>query len=85
MNGAVLRLLDANLNRAREALRVLEDYARFVLDDDALCAGLKELRHELASATRSVGAEAIVFRDTPNDVGRENKTPAEMLRRIWPM
>jgi thiamine-phosphate pyrophosphorylase len=80
MNGAVLRLLDANLNRAREALRVLEDYARFILDDNVLSAGLKELRHELAGASRLIGAEAIAFRDTPNDVGRDNKTPAEMLR-----
>ena len=27
------RVIDANLNRAREALRVLDDYCRFVLDD----------------------------------------------------
>jgi thiamine-phosphate pyrophosphorylase len=80
MHGAILRLLDANLNRAREALRVLEDYARFVLGDSSLSAGLKELRHELVGATRSVGAEAIVFRDTPNDIGRDNKTAAELLR-----
>ena len=33
MNGPLLRLLDANANRAREALRVLEDYTRFVLND----------------------------------------------------
>src|SRR5436190_2119069 len=36
MNGPLLRLLDANANRAREALRVLEDYARFVLDDPSI-------------------------------------------------
>ena len=34
VNGPLLRLLDANANRAREALRVTEDYARFVLNDD---------------------------------------------------
>ena len=31
--GALARIIDANANRAREALRVLEDYARFSLDD----------------------------------------------------
>ena len=31
-----LRIIDANLNRAREALRVLEEYARFGLDDAGL-------------------------------------------------
>lgn len=79
-HGAVLRLLDANLNRAREALRVLEDYARFVLDDASLSAGLKDLRHALAGATREIGADAIVFRDTPGDAGRDNKTASEMRR-----
>jgi len=56
-NGPVLRVLDANANRAREALRVIEDFARFVLNNDELSARLKELRHELAAATESwVGA-----------------------------
>jgi len=40
MNLAVLRILDANFNRAREALRVVEDYARFVLDDGHLSGTL---------------------------------------------
>ncbi len=30
---ALLRVLDAAANRAREGLRVVEDYVRFVLDD----------------------------------------------------
>ena len=32
----ILRLIDANLNRAREGLRVIEDYARFVRNDAEL-------------------------------------------------
>ncbi len=36
MDASVARILDANGNRAREAARVLEEYARFVLDDAAL-------------------------------------------------
>jgi thiamine-phosphate pyrophosphorylase len=81
MNQAVLRLLDANVNRAREALRVIEDYARFVLDDGELCAELKNLRHALTTATREFTTEAILHRDTPGDAGRENKTLAEMRRQ----
>ena len=80
MNGAVLRILDANANRAREALRVLEDYARFALDDDALCGALKQLRHDFASVTASFVAEAILHRDTPGDVGTEVKTSSEFSR-----
>ena len=80
MNGPLLRLLDANANRAREALRVMEDYARFVLDDDALCGELKHVRHELTDATRDLLPDAILHRDTPGDVGRGIKTDAEARR-----
>ena len=45
------RVVDANLNRTREALRVLEDYARFGLNDRFLTERLKSLRHQLAEAT----------------------------------
>lgn len=80
MNGSLLRLLDANANRAREALRVLEDYARFVLDDGEMSAALKAIRHDLRAATaRFVGA-AILHRDTPGDVGKANKRETELTR-----
>jgi thiamine-phosphate pyrophosphorylase len=80
INGSVLRLLDANANRAREALRVLEDYARFVLDDRELSAGLKGIRHEFSAVLRTLLSEAIVHRDTPGDVGTGNKTESELHR-----
>ena len=44
---AVLRLLDANLDRAREGLRVVEDWCRFGLDSPDLVARLKDLRQRL--------------------------------------
>jgi len=81
MNGPVLRILDANANRAREALRVIEDYARFVLDDAPLSASLKGLRHDFAQATGGFAAEAILHRDTPGDVGTRNKTASEQTRQ----
>lgn len=80
MNGPLLRLLDANANRAREALRVLEDHARFILNDDALCGDLKRIRHEMTSAIREFLAEAILHRDTPGDVGTAIKTDTELRR-----
>jgi thiamine-phosphate pyrophosphorylase len=80
VNGAVLRLLDANANRAREALRVLEDYARFVLDDKDLSAELKSIRHDLANAMSGILADAILHRDTAGDVGTTNKVPSEGRR-----
>ena len=77
---SVLRLLDANANRAREALRVVEDYARFVLDDGAVSAELKAIRHDLTAATRVFLADAILHRDTPGDVGTGTKTASEVRR-----
>jgi thiamine-phosphate pyrophosphorylase len=80
MHPPVLRILDANANRAREALRVIEDYARFILNDKDLCAQLKVLRHDLAAALGPILPRAIQHRDTPGDVGTDTKTAAEMQR-----
>jgi thiamine-phosphate pyrophosphorylase len=80
MNTSVLRLIDANANRAREGLRVLEDYERFILNDAALSSELKNLRHDLVTALKPLLAESILHRDTPSDVGREIKTESELSR-----
>jgi thiamine-phosphate pyrophosphorylase len=81
MNRDVLRILDANANRAREALRVIEDYARFVLDDASTSAALKQLRHDFADATRSFVADAVLHRDTPGDVGTTQTNESEQSRQ----
>ena len=41
---SVWRILDANLNRAREGLRVLEDFARFLADNHDVSLKLKSMR-----------------------------------------
>ena len=77
---SVLRLIDANLNRAREALRVMEDFVRFGRDDAALSAELKSLRHDLAAATSALARDAVWHRDVAADVGRTLTTPQESHR-----
>jgi thiamine-phosphate pyrophosphorylase len=79
-SGTVLRLIDANANRAREGLRVIEDYARFVLNHQELSRKVKDLRHELAGILTPILPEAIIHRDTPGDVGTSIKTAAERSR-----
>jgi thiamine-phosphate pyrophosphorylase len=79
-NGVVLRLLDANANRAREALRVMEDYARFILENQQLSLALKTLRHDLGAALVEISPDAILHRDTPGDVGTQNKVIPELSR-----
>ena len=74
----VLRVLDAAANRATEGLRVVEDYARFGLDDAQLTRLTKELRHELAAACAALPwPERLAARDTQGDVGTDVTTPAE--------
>lgn len=64
------RIIDANLNRAREAARVLEDYCRFALDDAFLTREVKELRHALAELARRLPPGLLLAsRETLRDVG----------------
>ena len=75
------RILDAGANRAREALRVLEDYTRFVLADPFLSGQLKDLRHAFAQALNLLPASLLLeSRDTLNDVGTAISTEQEWQR-----
>lgn len=77
----LLRILDAAANRAGEAVRVVEDHARFVLNDAALMRECKEVRHALAAALGVLPqAERLAARNTEGDVGTEISTPSEGRR-----
>lgn len=76
-------MIDAGANRAREALRVLEDAARFGPGDAALVEELKELRHGLGAVLEEAGLDRIRLvanRDTPGDVGTVISTESEGRR-----
>jgi thiamine-phosphate pyrophosphorylase len=76
-----VRILDASLNRAGEGLRVVDDYARFVLNDPFLTCQFKSLRHDLAAAAAAVpAAERHAARDTVHDVGTDITTSSERDR-----
>ncbi len=64
-----LRIIDANLNRIGEGLRVLEDIARLVLDDAALSQQLKDMRHEMVTVDLSLEQQFLQARDAAGDVG----------------
>jgi thiamine-phosphate pyrophosphorylase len=75
------RILDANANRAREALRVLEDYCRFVQNDGFLSDQLKNLRHDLADVLGALPSNLLLqARDTEGDVGTTITASDEMQR-----
>lgn len=77
------RILDANLNRAREGLRVLEELARMALDDQELTARLKGLRHALAVHERPTALALLAARNAPGDVGAFLDPASEMQRTDW--
>lgn len=64
-----LRIVDANLNRASEGLRLLEDIARFILNDSTLSQQFKNLRHNLAEETKLLGIKLLSHRNVAHDVG----------------
>lgn len=82
-NQRTARIIDAGINRAREGLRVLEDLARFALDDPDLIARAKNLRHDLARAVSALPVQTrdlLAARDTPGDVGTSISTKSERVR-----
>ena len=72
-DAGVLRLLDANLNRAREGLRVVEDTARFVWNDEPMYRRVRALRHKLHELTAASYKKLVSARDSDGDAGRRLK------------
>lgn len=62
------RLIDANLNRLKEGIRVIEDINRYIYDDATLSKRLKTLRHKLQE---SYSQKRLKYRDIENDVLKE--------------
>jgi len=65
----VLRLVDANLDRLGEGLRVLEDVSRFLLNDAVLSKRLKTLRHSLVKNLGPLEQDLLSARRVAEDVG----------------
>lgn len=69
MSTLTLRIIDANLNRIGEGLRVLEDIARLLLDDAALSQRIKDMRHEMVKVNLSLEQQFLQARNSESDVG----------------
>lgn len=61
------RVVDANLNRLREGIRVIEDIIRYRDNDKEISSKLKHLRHQ---AKTKETLELLKSRDSVNDVLR---------------
>jgi len=71
------RMIDANLNRLKEGLRVLEDICRYIHDDRTLTPQIKALRHKLQIA---YSKERLIHRDIEGDT-QKSSTKSERTRR----
>ena len=77
----VFRILDAAANRAREGLRVIEDYVRFCLDNVELTTQIKNCRHRVSHTVDALGSHQLLSsRDTTHDIGTTITTPTETTR-----
>lgn len=68
------RILDANMNRAAEAARVVEDLARFRLNSLPLAAEARSIRHSIRGLPKFLRIEPAALlqaRDADGDVSRE--------------
>lgn len=67
------RILDANINRLKEGLRVCEEITRFLLNDRALTEDFKKIRHKVNSIANSFLSprDLLSGRKSRTDVGRD--------------
>ncbi|HWJ02486.1 MAG TPA: hypothetical protein VNU93_02330, partial [Verrucomicrobiae bacterium] len=68
-NMPILRMMDANLNRVAEGLRVVEDVLRFGFEDQIACKAVRALRHRVRDALGGVYADLLAGRNVQADPG----------------
>ncbi len=81
----IFRVLDVNLNRCKEALRVCEDIARFVLNQEKTTARYRSIRHrieDLRSFLEKDQGQLIKARNTRCDIGKTNISTEFKRRNI---
>ena len=76
MTNEHLRLIDANLNRLREGIRVVEDIYRYIFNDKDIALELKTLRHKTKI---DLYTDLLSSRDIVNDVLKKS-TSQEQTR-----
>jgi len=83
-NSKIYRLIDANLNRLKEGLRVVEDILRFIADDKKLTAQTKKIRHAITEYIKESGfsqrLSILKERQIIEDVGKKS-TSTELKRK----
>ena len=76
MEKRFIRILDTNLNRCKEGLRVVEDTCRFVFCDDTLYKKIRKVRHSSSKYLIDQYEQMLNARDSVKDSGRKAKEQA---------
>jgi thiamine-phosphate pyrophosphorylase len=81
----IYRVLDANINRAKEGLRVCEEIVRFIVNDRHLTSRLKGLRHQIDAISRGLSRRSnlLAERESEKDVGRSIYQKKEFKRNNY--
>ncbi len=77
-------LIDANIVRAKEGIRVVEDICRFGLQKRTFFEELKVIRHGLDKIEKQLSPAHLVFSRTEKEIGQAQVVPEEYARQsIW--
>lgn len=76
MEKRFIRILDTNLNRCKEGLRVVEDTCRFVFCDETLYKRTRKVRHLSSKYLTDQYEQMLNARDSIKDSGRKAKEQA---------
>lgn len=69
------RIIDVNLNRTAEGLRILEEISRFVLNNRVFSSFLKNVRHKICQIQEADYQNLLISRDSLNDIGPNLQNP----------
>lgn len=75
------RIIDANINRSAEGLRVLEDIARFKFNNTQISSELRELRHGIRFIFKGKEDKLLFSRNALEDVGKTISLESKIDRR----
>lgn len=88
ISNGVNRIFDANINRAKEGLRVCEEITRFILNNKPLTQGLKVSRHRINVILKNIPSsfKFLKYRDSALDIGKNiyaNELKREGIQDIF--
>lgn len=69
------RIIDVNLNRTAEGLRILEEISRFVLNNRDFSSFIKKTRHKICQIQEADYQNLLIARDSLNDIGPKIQNP----------